>query len=305
MDKINIGGDVKKNTYISGMIVGILASAFWGVSAIFFKQMDAFLPLEIASHRVAWTVVCLTIFGCLTARQARLKHALSNWRELSLIMLSAALMGLNWFTFIYAVLSNQIVEAGLGYFIYPLMVVAVGVVFLGEKLGPWEWIVVGLAAIGVALKSFENGGIPVIALTVSATFTLYTLLGKTRNASPVVGIWAECIVLAPLAVGYLILLYMLGEGRFLLGGAVDTGLAIATGPVTALPFILYITSSRTIGMATAGLLFYITPILHVVVGAVIYKEPFTYFDAAAFAVLWAGLAILTVTKITSDKTKGA
>ena len=294
-----------QNTYFSGLIIGIFASSFWGITAIFFKQMDAFLPLEIAAHRVTWTVACLAVFGYFTARYSRLFEALKSWRELRLIMLSAMLMGLNWFTFIYAILSNQIVEAGLGYFIYPLMVVAVGVIFLGERLSPWEWGAVGLAALGVMVKTYENGGVPIIALTVSTSFTLYTLLGKTRSTGPVVGIWAECIVLAPLALGYLGLLYFMGEGRFMFGGVMDTSLAIATGPITAVPLILYITASRAIGMATAGLLFYITPILHVMVGALVYNEPFTYLDAAAFALLWAGLAILTVTQIKAAKTKGA
>lgn len=294
------------NQYITGWIVGIFASVFWGFTAIFFKQMDAFLPLEIAAHRVLWTVITLAIFGYFTARYTRLKDVLTNWRELRLIIISASLMGLNWFTFIYAIATNQIVEAGLGYFIYPLMVVAVGVFFLGEKLGRWEWIAVLLAALGVIVKTYANDGIPVIALVVASSFTVYTLLGKTRISGPVVGIWAECIVLAPVVLAYLGYLGMTGQGQFITGGSTDTLLAMMTGPITALPLILYIASSRAIGMAMAGLMFYITPILHVMVGAVIYREPFGLLDATAFGTIWISLGILTASQfMASRKNKGA
>jgi chloramphenicol-sensitive protein RarD len=294
-----------RNIYFSGLIIGILGSFFWGITAIFFKQMDNFMPLEIISHRVLWTVIALAVFGLVTARYSRLKAAFTDWRELRSITLSAVLVGLNWFSFIYAVASNQIVEAGLGYFIYPLMVVAVGVVFLGERLSRWEWIAVILAAIGVVIKTYENGSLPIIAMTVSISFTIYTLLGKTRNTGPVVGIWAECIVLAPLALAYLGFIFLTGEGRFILGGGMDTSLAILTGPVTAIPLILYITSSRAIGMATAGLLFYITPVMHLLVGTIIYHEPFTLFDGLAFGTIWVALIILTTSQFKYSKDKSA
>ena len=289
------------NTYITGWIVGIFASVFWGFTAIFFKQMHEFLPLEIAAHRVFWTVITLAIFGYFTARYSRLLDALKDWREVRLIIVSAFMMGLNWFTFIYAIATNQIVEAGLGYFIYPLMVVAVGVLFLGEKLGRWEWVAVILAALGVIIKTYANAGVPVIALVVAISFTIYTLLGKTRTCGPVIGIWAECIVLAPIVLGYLGYLYLMGQGAFILGGAGNTILAMMTGPITALPLILYIASSRAIGMAMAGLMFYITPVLHVLVGAVIYQEPFGVLDAAAFGIIWLGLGLLTATQFMKAK----
>jgi chloramphenicol-sensitive protein RarD len=293
-----------RNTYFSGLIVGILGSVFWGLAAIFFKQMENFLPLEIVAHRVFWTVILLAIFGLATARYSRLKACFTNWREFWSITLSAGLMALNWFAFIYSVATNQIVEAGLGYFIYPLMVVAVGVVFLREQLSRWEWVAVILAAIGVAIETYENGSLPMIAMTVSISFTGYTLLGKTRSTGPVVGVWAECIVLAPLALAYLCFLFLTGEGQFILGGGIDTSLAIFAGFVTAVPLILYITSSRTIGMATAGLIFYITPVLHVLVGTIIYGEPFTFLDGWAFGIIWIALTILTISQFRHSKTAG-
>jgi chloramphenicol-sensitive protein RarD len=294
-----------RNIYFSGLIIGAFGSFFWGITAIFFKQMDNFMPLEIISHRVLWTVIALAVFGLATARYSRLKATLTDWCELRSITLSAVLVGLNWFSFIFAVATNQIVEAGLGYFIYPLMVVAVGVVFLGERLSKWEWIAVILAAIGVVIKTYENGSLPIIAMTVSISFTIYTLLGKTRNTGPVVGIWAECVVLAPLALAYLGFLFLTGEGRFILGGGMDTSLAVFTGPVTAIPLILYITSSRAIGMATAGLLFYITPVMHLLVGTIIYNEPFTLFDTLAFGTIWGALIILTISQFRNTEDKKA
>ena len=275
-----------------GFMLGILASALWGVTPIFFKWMTAFGAVEIVAHRTVWTVVAMMVIAYFTHRIGRLRIALTTWGEFRSLAVSAALMATNWLTFIYAVSTDQIIEASLGYYIYPMMVVAVGVVVLGEKLSRKEWIAVLLALIGVCLKAYENGGAPIIALLVSISFTVYTLLGKTRETGPVVGLLAEAIVLMPMAAGYLIYLALIGDGQFIDGGMANTGLALVTGVITAVPIVMYIVASRKIGMAVAGLLFYLAPSLQLLIGVVIYDEPFSNLDGFAFGLIWLALVIL-------------
>ena len=276
----------------SGFIIGVIASMIWGITPIFFKLMEDFSPQEVVAHRIIWTVAAMMVFAYFSARLPRLIHALKTWREMRSIILSGILMATNWLTFIYSVANDRIVDASLGYYIYPLMVVAVGVFGLGEKLHRLEWLAVSLAFLGVMFKTYENGGAPVIALVVSVTFVGYTLLNKTRETGPVVGLLAEAIILSPIALVFLVFLMMTGEGQFIQGGGINTGLAIATGIVTAVPLALFIASSRAIGIAVSGLLFYLAPTLHLICGVLIYQEPFNRLDAFAFGLIWLALAVL-------------
>ena len=276
----------------SGFIIGVIASMIWGFTPIFFKLMEDFSPQEVVAHRIIWTVAAMLVFAYFTARLPRLVYALKTWREMRSIIFSGILMATNWLTFIYAVANDKIVDASLGYYIYPLMVVAVGVFGLGEKLHRLEWLAVGLAFLGVLLKTYENGGAPVIALVVSTSFVAYTLLNKTRETGPVVGLLAEAIVLSPIALVFLGFLMMTGDGQFIQGGGLNTGLAIATGVVTAVPLAMFIASSRAIGIAVSGLLFYLAPTFHLICGVVIYQEPFSRLDGFAFGLIWMALAVL-------------
>ena len=289
----------------SGFIIGVIASTIWGFTPIFFKMMDDFSPQEVVAHRIVWTVVAMMVFAYFTARLPRLIYALKTKRELGSIIISGSVMALNWFTFIYAVANDKIVDASLGYYIYPLMVVAVGVLGLGEKLHRLEWLAVSLAFFGVLLKTYENGGAPVIALVVSISFVLYTLLNKTRETGPVVGLLAEAMVLSPLALIFLGLLMTSGEGQFIQGGVINSGLAIATGVVTAVPLAMFIASSRAIGIAVSGLLFYLAPTFHLICGVLIYREPFSTLDGFAFGLIWLALAVLAYKNFSRKQTPAA
>ena len=276
----------------SGLLVGVVASTIWGTTPIFFKMMDTFTPIEVVAHRIIWTMAVMMGLAVITTRMPRLWTALTTWRELRSILISSVLMAVNWFTFIYAVSNDLIVEASLGYYIYPLMVVAIGVFGLGEKLHRLEWIAVALAFFGVVLKAYESGGAPVISLVVSTTFVAYTLFNKTRETGPIVGLLAEAIVLTPMAMIFVGYLMSQGQSQFVQAGISPTLLAITTGVVTALPLAMYIASSRAIGIAVAGLLFYLAPSLHLVIGVLIYQEPFSLNDGFAFGLIWLALAVL-------------
>jgi len=280
-----------------GFIIGVAASAFWGLTPVFFKAMSHFDPLETMLHRILWSAVVMFFYIVLTGRLARMMAALKSWRESLSAFIGGGAIFINWYLFIYAVNTNQIVEASLGYYIYPMMVVALGVFYLKESLTRLEWASVMAAATGLVIKTIASGGIPLIGVTVATTFTIYTLLGKTRQTGPVIGLFVEVIYYMPIAAGVLWYMAMTGQANFASGAGSDMGFALATGFVTVIPLILYITASRQIGMAIAGLLFYLAPTLHLTVGVLIYDEPFGQLDLLAFGFLWLAVGLLAVPKL--------
>ncbi len=284
-----------------GFIIGVTASAFWGLTPIFFKAMSHFDPLETMLHRIVWSAVVMFIYIAFTGRLERMKIALTSWRESLSAFIGGGCIFINWYLFIYAVNTNQIIEASLGYYMYPMMVVALGVFYLKENLSKLEWASVAAAATGLVVKTISSGGVPLIGVTVAITFTIYTLLGKTRQTGPVVGLFVEVIYYTPIAA--IILWYMAANGSavFVSGVTSDIGLALATGLVTVIPLILYIASGRQIGMAIAGLLFYLAPTLHLTVGVLIYNEPFGQLDLLAFGFLWLAVGLLAIPKIYSPR----
>ncbi|XDZ66130.1 EamA family transporter RarD [Alphaproteobacteria bacterium LSUCC0684] len=280
-----------------GFVIGVLASVFWGLTPVFFKAMSHFDPLETMLQRIFWSAVVMFIYIVLTGRYQRMKAALKSRRESLSAVIGGGCIFINWYIFIYAVNTGQIIEASLGYYIYPMMVVALGVFYLKESLSRLEWASVAAAATGLLVKTIGSGGVPLIGVTVAITFTIYTLLGKTRQTGPVVGLFVEVIYYMPIAAAILWVMAASGEAVFTSGKPADIGLALATGLVTVIPLILYIASGRQIGMAIAGLLFYLAPSLHLTLGVLIYDEPFGQLDLLAFGFLWLAVVLLAVPKI--------
>lgn len=280
-----------------GFIIGVAASAFWGLTPFFFKAMSHFDPLETLLHRIIWSAVVMFIYIALTGRLQRMMIALKSWRETLSAFIGGGSIFINWYLFIYAVNTNQIIEASLGYYIYPMMVVALGVFYLNESLSKLEWASVIAAVTGLIIKTIASGGVPLIGITVAITFSIYTLLGKTRQTGPVVGLFVEVIYYTPIAAIVLWYMAVNANAAVVSGAASDVGLALATGLVTAVPLILYIASGRQIGMAIAGLLFYLAPSLQLMIGVLIYDEPFGQLDLLAFGFLWLAVGLLAIPKI--------
>lgn len=281
-----------------GIAAALAAYVIWGLVPIFFKQLAAVPALEIIAHRVLWS---LLLVGALLAARGALgpvrRHA-ANPRTLARAALGAALVMTNWLTFVWAVNAGRILETSLGYFITPLVSILLGVAVLHERLRPRQWVAVALALAGVALEGWRIGGLPWVSLALSATFGSYGLLRKQLPVDAAGGLLLETACAAPFAAIYL--LWLGQAGNFGDTPAIDL-LLIASGIVTAVPLLLFAIGARRLPLSTMGFLQYLAPSLTFLVAILLYGEPMNLARLAAFAAIWAGLALYTADMVAGRK----
>lgn len=292
---------------IKGIAAMVLACVIWGFSAIYYKQIAHVPPLEVLSHRTLWSLVFL--FGLLayTRRLGEIRALLSDKRSLMIIGVAALVITVNWFTYILSVQIGRLVESSLGYYIFPLVAVVLGYLFLGERLAWLQWVAVGLAACAVVLLTMGLGVAPWISLILAGSMGIYGLAKKSLAAGPVVSVMGEVIVLAPLAMIWLWGVHQLGwtglvgrEGGFF-GDGWDSGLLMLAGPLTAGPLVLMSYAMKRLTLASVGLLQYLNPTLQFGVGVLIFMEPFTKWHFIAFGMIWAGLALYSLQSLRQDR----
>lgn len=269
------------------------AFGLWGVGPVYFKAVGQVPPLELLAHRVVWCVALTALLITFGRDWGQLRRSIRDRRTLATLALSAALVAVNWFTFIYAVTTDRIVEASLGYFINPLFNVVLGMLFLRERLNRPQLIAVLMALAGTLNLTLSLGVVPWIALTLAVCFGFYGLLRKTVRIEAVNGLFVETAMLTPVAAGYLLWLGWHGQGAF---GTIDLGtdaLLLFAGVITALPLVWFTRAARRLRYVTIGLLQYIAPTLQLLVGVLVYGEAFTSAHWVSFGLIWAGLAIFT------------
>lgn len=275
----------------SGLLYGIAAYLFWGLSIFYFKSLRAVAPLEILSHRILWAVPLLLAWLGFRGRLGDLRAVLRAPRTVAILLATTLLIGTNWLVFIMAVESGRVVQSSLGYYINPLLNVVLGMFFLGERLRPAQWVSVALAAIGVAYMAISLGSLPFISLILAVTFGLYGLLRKTVPADGPVGLAVETCLLLPVVLVFLIVRASRGEMAFLhISRQIDVLLLLA-GLVTTVPLLWFTNAVRRLRLATVGFLQYLSPSLQLLLAVVVYGEPFTRTHLVTFSFIWAALAL--------------
>ncbi|MDP6978937.1 MAG: EamA family transporter RarD [Myxococcota bacterium] len=274
-----------------GMVAGVAAYLVWGASPIFWKATAVIPAFEVLSWRVLSALALLLGLVALTGRGKSLRRTLSNGRTIALAVASGALLAVNWILFIWAVTEGHILEASLGYYINPLMSVALGVALLGEELRPAVRLAVGIAALGVAVMTIAGGQFPWIALSLAVTFAIYGLMKKHSDAAPPIeGLLTETATVT-LPLGFY-LITLLGSARSV---AVDTpstwALIPFTGVITIVPLVLFGYAAQRIPLSSVGMLQYIAPTLQLMIGVGLYGEVITTARAFGFASVWTALAI--------------
>jgi chloramphenicol-sensitive protein RarD len=275
----------------AGLVAGVLAYGFWGLITLYWPLLEPAAPVEILAHRVVWSLVVVGVLLALVGRIGALR-ALDR-RRAALLTVAALLIAVNWGTFIYAVTSERVVETSLGYFINPLVTVALGVVVFGERLRRAQWAAFGLAALAVAVLTVDHGSPPWIALTLAGTFALYGLTKKRAGVDAVESLAFESAVLVVPAAVYLGLLGATGAGTFTTEGAGHVALLVGAGLATALPLLAFGAAAVRIPLSMLGLLQYLAPSLQFLLGVLVFAEPMPPVRLAGFALVWAALALFT------------
>lgn len=284
----------------SGTIYALSAFVLWGILPVFWKLLDVVPADEILAHRIFWSAVFVTAVLLYIGRKNFLALLYDRRNRISLI-LTGTLIGINWFTYIFAVHTDRIVEASMGYYINPLISIFLGLIVLKERLIRIQWIALILATIGVLIVTVHFGRIPWIALVLSGTFGLYGLIKKIMNLDALSSLGVETLLLAPIAGGFIVLQEMNGKGSFMDVKYTIDGLLILSGAITALPLYWFAQGARRIPLSRIGFLQYIAPTLMLLIGVLIYSESFTTVHALSFGLIWVALALYTASIIRMSK----
>ncbi len=285
-----------ENPRRSGLAAGVGAYVWWGLTPLYFPLLAPASAVEIIAHRVVWSLgFCLLLLWA-TRAWAPFVATLRSGRTLGLLSVAAVLLATNWLVYVFGIQTDRLVDASLGYFINPLVTVALAVLVLGERLRPVQWAALGFGGAAVVVITVGYGQLPWIALVLAFSFGGYGLLknrvGRSVGAAP--GLAAETLVLAPLAFGYLMWLHASGSGTFGHEGAGHAALLASAGVVTTVPLLLFNSAARRLPLSLVGLLQYITPTLQFLIGVLVMHEHMPPARWWGFALVWVALVVLTV-----------
>ena len=288
-----------------GIWYAIGAYTAWGLFPAYWKQIQQVPALQIVGHRILWSFILLMAI-IVVARQWRTFCSAALTRRVARTYLAAALLlSLNWLTYIWGVNAGLIVETSLGYFINPLLSVLMGVLFFRERLRPWQWVPLGLAAAGVLYLTFAYGSPPWIALTLAFSFGIYGIVKKTTALGSFYGLTLETGILLLPATLYLLYVEKAGQGAFLHTGTILDILLVGSGLVTAIPLLMFASAARRIPLSLLGILQYIAPTLQFLLGVLVYREPFTHAQLIGYGLVWMALIIFGLESLIAYRTQPA
>jgi chloramphenicol-sensitive protein RarD len=283
-----------------GVAALVAACTVWGLSGLYYKLLAHIAPIEILAHRTLWSLVFFTLVLLVQGRVGQLRLALGSGRAIAIVGFAALMISVNWFVFILSIQIGKATEASLGYYLFPLVAVGIGRVIFGERLSRMQGVAVALAACAVILLTIGLGVAPWIAVILSLSFGLYSLVKKRLSAGPVVSVTAEVLLLAPVALGVLAVAHLNGGGAY---GAdlTDSMLLMFAGILTAGPLMLFSYASKRVRMGTVGLVQYINPTLQFVVAVAVFAEPFTGWQVISFALIWIALALYSASSVSLER----
>ena len=278
-----------------GVFYGAAAYSIWGLFPIYWKLFHGIPALEILAHRITWSFVALALIVACAPGRARVRALLSTPRRLVVLYgIAALLIGVNWFLYVWAVNAGFVVETSLGYFMTPLVNVVLGVMVFRERLTTPQWVAVALAAAGVLYLTWAYRAAPWIALGLAGSFGSYGLVKKKGTLPALEGLTLETAVLVLPAAVWLGSLQVHGDGVFLHSGLLTPMLLAGSGLITIVPLLLFASSVRLVPLSIVGILQYIAPSIQLVLGVLLYKEPFTHTQLIGFACVWAALVVFAV-----------
>ena len=291
------------NSARQGVLYGLASYLLWGLFPLYFRLLEESSALEILFHRLLWSLpVCLVIIVVIRAG-AQLREILRTPRRVAMLGGAATALAVNSGVYVYAVNSGQVLEASLGYFINPLVTVALGVLVLHERLRPAQWVAVSLGAASVVVVTVDYGRPPWIALLLALSFAIYGLVKKHvgGDVGALTGLATETLVLAPIAGAGLIFFTATGEQTFTMDPPWQA-LLLASGGITVVtPLLLFAAAARRIPLTTIGLLQYLTPVLQMMTGVLLFHERMSTVRWIGFGLIWLALLVFSVDNLRSRR----
>lgn len=274
-----------------GLLYGVAAYTCWGLFPAFFPLLKPAGSVEVLAHRILWTLVLMAVILVAMRRFGDLRRI--TRRVWLLLALASLLISLNWLVFVFAVSNGHVLDAAFGYFITPLVSVALGLLLFRERLNLAQVAALLIAVVAVVILGVQFGGPPWIALGLAATFGLYGAVKKSVPTDPRVSVGIEAAIVAPMAVVYLAVIETAGDGEFFSNGPWHSVLMMLSGPLTAIPLLLFAAAAQRLPLVTLGLLIYLNPTMQMTWGIVVGNEPMPPARWAGFALIWVALAVFS------------
>lgn len=267
----------------------------WGLFPLYWQLLAHVPALEVTLHRIVWSipVLALMVFFS-TRRKLEFSETLRSSHQLKLLLVTAILITVNWGVYVWAVANARVLEASMGYFLTPLINIAAGVFIFHEKLSRLKWLSILFAVFGVAYYIISLDSLPWVALTVGISFSSYGILRKKIHTGPIVGLYTETLMMAPFALALLTYLHQQHAAVFMQLDMSTNLWLVLGGLVTVVPLALFTTGTRFLPMTSVGILFFITPSMQFVIGAVVLGEPVNTHKLIAFSIIWAGLVLYSI-----------
>lgn len=278
----------------SGFRYAFSAYLLWGFLPFYLKAVAHIPAAEVVAHRILWSLPVAGLTLALAGRSGALRTVLSSPRTLGMAALAAAFLTVNWCLYVWAIGTGRAIEGALGYYINPLFSVLLAAIVLRERLHGLQLAAIGLAVLAVAILGWETGGLPWISLSLAGSWAVYALLKKTLPIEPNQGFFLEVLLLSLPALGYVVWLTASGQAHFGPTGWRDGVLLIVSGPVTAVPLILYANGAKRLKLSTIAMMQYIAPTIVFLIAVFIFREPFGAARALAFALIWAALILYSL-----------
>ncbi len=283
--------EVKNEDSARGFAFALAAYMLWGFLPFYMKAVAHIPPTEVIAHRILWSIPIAGGVLLILRRTDDLKVAIRNPRMLGMAAVTALLISINWGIYVWAIGAGRALDTALGYFINPLFSIFLGAVLLKEKLAPAQKVAITLAAIAVAVLTYDAGGLPWVALGLTFSWGFYAFFRKTLPIGPNQGFLLEVLLLSVPALGYIAYLGATGHGHFFATGAADALLLLGTGLVTAVPLLFYANGAKLLRLSTIGIMQYLPPTMIFLIAVFVFKEPFGAAKMIAFPLIWLALGI--------------
>ena len=287
----------------SGLLYGIGCYVLWGIFPLYIQQIEFASALEIVAHRIVWSLLLCLMLLVATRRFGEFVAVWRKPRQLGMLAAAAGFIACNWLTYVYAANSGHVLQASLGYFINPLLSVALGVFLLRERLRPVQWLAVAIGVVAILVIAIGQGKPPWLALLLAGSFGFYGLIKKFagRDVAPIPSLTVETLVLTPLALGALAWLAHTGHSHFTSAGASSVLLLMSTGIATVLPLSAFAAATRRLPLSTLGLLQYLGPSLLFIIAVFFQHEPMSPSRWSGFALIWIALILITLDALFSQR----